>query len=395
VIGKTCPLPEGRELVKLCHVRPRHFAAVFAFIALVAFPATASANAGTPLMWAGFLHLTIGNAVIGIFEGFLIARFWKLPMRSSSFVMIGANYISAWVGGVLIDQLMVEHLDLYLNNAWRAFWLLAGVTYIVTLLLEWPFVAFCFRRNGVSWAKRSLCANLAVQTVSYLILFGWYWAPSGTSLYTEFKVVPVAELGLSQDLTVYYLSHKDGHVYRRKTNKSIAPRVAELRFTNSNDRLFVQLNTGTPTTWNLMALGSSDSSSGGVPIPVLTNLTGSVVADSRNTPEGTPFNFGDVPRLAGATNSSWKFFTGFWPKEGLRGESDGKRMGLSFETPFIRWAVRNAVHLPSDKVLFQLGDSQICIVDPESRRVAFLCRGRGPVAVIEPEKQILSKTLLP
>ena len=147
-------------MVKLCHVRPRHFAAVFAFIALVAFPATASANAGTPLMWAGFLHLTIGNAVIGIFEGFLIARFWKLPMRSSSFVMIAGNYLSAWLGGVLIDELMVEHLDLYLNNAWRAFWLLAAMTYIVTLLLEWPFVAFCFRRLRREAGGRELAIRL-------------------------------------------------------------------------------------------------------------------------------------------------------------------------------------------------------------------------------------------
>jgi hypothetical protein len=228
-----------------------------------------------------------------------------------------------------------------------------------------------------------------------VILFGWYWGASGTSLYTEFKVVPVAELGLSQDLTVYYLSHKDGHVYRRKINKSIAPQVARPHLKNSKARLFVQLNSDSPTTWNLMALEGSDSSSGVVPIPVLTNLTGSAVADSRNTPEGTPFNFGDVPKLAGATNSSWEFFTGFWPREGLHGRSGEKKMQLSMETPFITWFVRNAVHLPSDKVLFQLGDSQICIVDPESRRVAFLCRGRGPVAVIEPEQQIPSKTLLP
>jgi hypothetical protein len=380
--------------VNLNPVRPLITAAL-AFIALLAFPVTASANAGTPLMWATILHLTIGNAVIGVFEGFLIARFWKLPMRSCCFVMIAANYVSAWVGGVLIGGRFTDASDLYLNNAWRAFWLAAGVTYIVTLLLEWPFVAFCFRRSGAFWVKRSLCANLAVQTISYVILFGWYWGASGTSLYTEFKVVPVAELGLSQDLTVYYLSHKDGHVYRRKINKSIAPQVARPHLKNSKARLFVQLNSDSPTTWNLMALEGSDSSSGVVPIPVLTNLTGSAVADSRNTPEGTPFNFGDVPKLAGATNSSWEFFTGFWPREGLHGRSGEKKMQLSMETPFITWFVRNAVHLPSDKVLFQLGDSQICIVDPESRRVAFLCRGRGPVAVIEPEQQIPSKTLLP
>ena len=32
------------------------------------------ANEGMPLMWAGMLHLVIGNAIIGIAEGALLAR---------------------------------------------------------------------------------------------------------------------------------------------------------------------------------------------------------------------------------------------------------------------------------------------------------------------------------
>ena len=55
---------------------------------------------------------------------------------------------------------------------------------------------------------------------------------------------------------------------------------------------------------------------------------------------------------------------------------------FSYETPFGAWTVRNAVHLPYDKVLFQLGDDQICAFDPVRRRVGLLWRGRGPVPVI-------------
>ena len=32
-------------------------------------PITLSANAGTPLMWAGILHLILGNLMIGLLEG--------------------------------------------------------------------------------------------------------------------------------------------------------------------------------------------------------------------------------------------------------------------------------------------------------------------------------------
>ncbi len=48
--------------------------------------------------------------------------------------------------------------------------------------------------------------------------------------------------------------------------------------------------------------------------------------------------------------------------------------------------IRNAVQLPSDKALFQLGENQICVFDPATRQVALLWRGRGPVAVMEKGK---------
>jgi hypothetical protein len=92
-----------------------------------------------------------------------------------------------------------------------------------------------------------------------------------------------------------------------------------------------------------------------------------------------------VQALGSATNSQWEFWAGFWPMEGLGAsqKATGKRLGFSYETPFGAWSVRNAVHLPNDKVLFQLGDDQICGFDPAQRRVALLWHGRGPVAVIE------------
>jgi hypothetical protein len=100
--------------------------------------------------------------------------------------------------------------------------------------------------------------------------------------------------------------------------------------------------------------------------------------------EGTWFNFGQVPCLGEARDRRWEFWAGFWPVEGLEAthKETGECVRFSYETPFGAWAVRNAVHLPTDKVLFQLGDDQICAFDPATRRVALLWRGRGPVAVI-------------
>jgi len=126
-------------------------------------------------------------------------------------------------------------------------------------------------------------------------------------------------------------------------------------------------------------------------VDVLTNLLVDAAPDWRSThtdpPEydGTWFSFGEVQGLGSATNSQWEFWAGFWPVEGLRASHKitGERVRFSYETPFGAWMVRNAAALPSDKVLFQLGDDQICAFDPVTRRVALLWHGRGPVPVIE------------
>ena len=60
-------------------------------LALALFPSTASANAGTPLMWASMLHLVFGNAIIGLIEGLLLARLFKCSKRKSILTLIAAN----------------------------------------------------------------------------------------------------------------------------------------------------------------------------------------------------------------------------------------------------------------------------------------------------------------
>ncbi|MFM2082879.1 MAG: hypothetical protein RL380_1570, partial [Verrucomicrobiota bacterium] len=141
---------------------------------LVLVPQVASANAGTPLMWAGMLHLVFGNALIGLGEGWLIALVFKCPKPRCIGLMIAANYFSAWVGGWLLTSRFATKFDWNLYTAWRLFWLFVVVTYLMTILLELPFIALCFWRQE-KCRSRSFKASLLAQTVSYLCLFGWYW----------------------------------------------------------------------------------------------------------------------------------------------------------------------------------------------------------------------------
>ncbi|RYD32450.1 MAG: hypothetical protein EOP85_21735, partial [Verrucomicrobiaceae bacterium] len=57
------------------------------FLLLLSLTGTASANAGTPMMWASSLHLLFGNLVIGFLEGFIIASFFGRLEKRTLLVM--------------------------------------------------------------------------------------------------------------------------------------------------------------------------------------------------------------------------------------------------------------------------------------------------------------------
>jgi hypothetical protein len=158
--------------------------------------------------------------------------------------------------------------------------------------------------------------------------------------------------------------------------------IYDLNSSRRNDRLFVKPSDTEINSWDLMAYLETDEHR--QPEIVTVEEQFAVIAApswrSMNTDppqyEGSWFNFGQVPQLGDAQSSSWEFWSGFWPIEGLRGtnKTTGKRVSFSLETPFVAWSVRNATHLPTDKILLQLGDDQICVYDPETEQIA-LCHG--------------------
>ena len=46
-------------------------------------------------MWAGMIHLAIGNALIGLLEGFLLVWLFRVPRAKAVGAMIAANYTHA------------------------------------------------------------------------------------------------------------------------------------------------------------------------------------------------------------------------------------------------------------------------------------------------------------
>jgi hypothetical protein len=359
------------------------FLVFFLISTLFLIPQTVSANAGTPLMWAGMLHLVLGNVFIGLGEGILIAAIFKRPKLRCIGLMIAANYFSAWVGGVWLAGNLATKLDWHLYNAWNLFWQFVLGTYLGTLILEFPIIALCFWKSG-NWFKRSLRASLLVQTISYICLFGWYWGASGKSLYTRMHIVQPSEIRLQENLELYFISAPDGHVHQGSQI------VGNVISTNQNDRLLIKPIVGEINRWELVMRldGRRDEDVKGLKVVSQIEAIFTSVEDvEENQPNGpnTWFNFGDVVVMGETNNRNWEIGTGFWPVEGMRIKNTRteREYRFAWETLFSRWAIRNAILLPDDIVIFQLGQDQICAVEPATRKIALLARGCGPVVVLK------------
>lgn len=347
-------------------------------------PSLAWANAGTALIWARAFHLLFGNAVIGFAEGLVLAALFKTRRRSAVGLMIVANYASAWGGGALLLQWLAPQVPVDIVNLRLWFWAFVVLAFAATLVIELPFVRLALGRRPNGW-RAAICGTLIVNAISYPVLFGCYWLASGTSLLTSVSVVRGAELPPSTDYVLYYLT-RDGEVMRSDLTGGGREKVAELGTVEHNDRLYVKQGAGGG--FDLVAVLQGENRAKPRTLPLLQNFAASAAIDERlcrlegQVADVSWYNFGEVVKLG--VESPWSMWAGFWAAEGISGrrEDSGERFRYSLETPFVQWRVRNATHLRRDLVLFQLGDDQICLLDPLGKQIALVTRGQGPVVAL-------------
>ena len=347
-------------------------------IVLAFSPAVAYADAGTPLMLASVFHLLIGNVAIGIGEGLLLAFLFRQKRASCIVLMIAANYFSAWLGGVFLISTIMSTVRLDLCNAWSWLWCMVAVSFVITLLLEWPFVALCLRKCD-GWFRKSIWGSLVVQSASYLILFGWYWAASGTSLYTDLTLVQPTVISFPKGTMLYYIGESNGDVYARDLGRMDTRKICRLKPSENREWLHLQESGSAPGHWDLV-VGTPDASGPAVSVRVVAaDLKVDVAEPSVALRPG-----GDVPRFQVADKSGWEFQFG-WMAGNLHGENakNGKRSYLSLDTPFLKWPVYCPTQLPSGQVVFQLGMDQVCVLDPNKQEIALLAKGRSPVITVK------------
>ena len=78
---------------------------IILIVLITLFPSTVFANVATPIMWASFFHLFIGNAIIGIIEGLILIKLFKLKKIKKISLLILANYFSTWK----LSNLYIRH----------------------------------------------------------------------------------------------------------------------------------------------------------------------------------------------------------------------------------------------------------------------------------------------
>lgn len=360
--------------------------AILAFVVAIAlWPMCARADAGTPLVWTSAFHLFLGNALIGIFEGWLLARAFHLPQRRCIWSLILANYLSAWIGFGLMSYLFEKFgKDIY--SGLRVTWMLVAATYLLTLLLEWPFVAFCFR-TVPQWFRKSVKGSLLLQSASYVLLFGAYWLVSGTSLYTGMQVIPQDQTSAPGEVVVFFISTADGDVYRSELGSATDIKIGELGSTNFyDDHLELRESKTDSNRWDIAAVFERRQDR--IILPGVA--TKEQIPEEQAQKTSQYYGWGIAPFQVGdATNSAWHFGWAHWPDVGMWARSGSRTVRIAYGTPFGGYTPYRVIQLPEDKALLQL-DQQICLVDIPAGKIARIRKGYGMLAfrknqIVEPD----------
>jgi hypothetical protein len=205
--------------------------------------------------------------------------------------------------------------------------------------LEWPFVALCLRRQE-RWFVKSVKASLLVQTLTYSVLCLYYGSVTDRAFFKNVVVVPALEISMPKDLAVLYRAEWDNtpHSYTFATGIDSATPDPNLR--PYWDKAVEGVQSGPLERFPVITVGP---------------------------PAGTP---GD-----------WTFEMGHWQWGGIEASSKSAEVyfAVNVESPIALWRVQQATYVPTDKVVFQFGGRQVCLLDPATKKIALVAHGTEPV----------------
>jgi len=147
------------------------------FISLV--PTLVFANAGSPMMWFGILHLLIINAIIGIYESNYLAKH-RIPNRT--WLIVLGNYFSMFIGMLFIAPVFASasgNYDFWGGNTSYGNYEIGGFimgmlfSYLATLLIEYPFFYYAVKQKEDQ--KKGFNQYVTANTITNGIMFVVYF----------------------------------------------------------------------------------------------------------------------------------------------------------------------------------------------------------------------------
>lgn len=330
------------------------------------------ANMGTPLMWAGFLQLVVGNYFLGLFEARLISR--KLGKECRVDHMIAANYISMMAGMfVIYNARPIQNLIERDPLRWGPIVMIGMLVFawVVTVFIEGPFIA---KTAELPFGLKSLKLSVRIQTVSYLGLIALSLLLGSVSALTGLRSADPRDVKTVGGW-VYYLSTDMKSVHRVRLDGSKSELVAKVEPpkgywvrvtvepTSNGDRARLLLRSMTDLVEVDKRVGEASQAA---PVErrhegvaMLGNLTFSIYSNR---------SFSSVPPV----------YAGYWAREGI--EIGGRR--YAFETSLASAVWRSVVVLPDGKVVAQFGHAMM-LVDHERGVAAKLAEGIGGDVLID------------
>lgn len=364
---------------------------------LLSLASTAHADAGTPLMWTTFLHLSIGNAIIGIAEGLLIIYLFRLRRRFAIPIMIVANYLSMIAGMVLIPFLygFVKPGDdaVHLAQMTGTLWKMGLLTFVLTLFVEWPFCLCLFAREKGNFRK-SILADLAAQTASYAILIPIYlYSSLGLDMVREVQIDQTIVAFMATQGTVYFISLDD------MTLRSVAlSGVGEKKVMDlpRKDKDGKELDWGyhrrrltfypsaKQNAWDLWIKDDSPDHNFGKPsehpnsndIPLIKDLAGRAATPKETTSFA---RYAPADLRGDQASENHILVDTYGPMSCITGL--GREMSFFVETPFMRWDGGSPTLLPGSKIVLEF-DGQILLYDLQTKKIGLIANGRQPVVIL-------------
>ena len=374
-------------------------------------------------------HLAFLTWIIGLGEGLLLCivlSVWRF--RTGIFrifiSMIAANITSAYFGMLFVKSQYPTQImgDVTIESLRSVFWTMVCVTFVLTMIIEFPFfLAALYRWKWL--IPKALAATAFVHCISYSLLFFFYGGTDSISMVTELEVVPASNFEMKEDYDLYYISPDGKHVLRSNLDGTGKHIFATLDIDGIPDRLCAcprKIIEESPerTGKSRHRMIQSICWESGFDLFVLMNFhevneTHLLLADfspyaAVDLRDGayrhpcdrvTAADFGFFRSFCDTKN--WEFESDYWGRLTVFGIKQGYKayttarndaemrtqarydkdrgFGCGVHTPFMQWQIRNGSHIAGDYAVFKLGKDQICILDPEKKRIALIARGFGPV----------------